>query len=252
MLLKIYQFNNYKLNGSVNSYFRPPLECSKSAPKLSSIEEIFDEEEDDLVGRYQQIYRTILKSYEQTSYWFERSKYYQRKKPLYEAKNKSVLPKSTNNCDEVEEDCSKTKNELRVTFVDEPAEVISSTENLNQSSVKQNVGEGCTSDLDQRTDFKIGGEIHSFVNPILSKGLMDQEQVSLVPVGEPLTDFSSLKVYKKRHFSDGCKDFSACSMFLSSETVNQLEQIFQTHCSFSTERDEDDHVNAKLNSTVTT
>lgn len=199
-----------------------------------------------MVGRYQQIYRTILKSYEQASYWFERSNYYQKKKPICET-NKSVQPESS---DDVEEDCSKTKNELRVTFVDEPEVLVSSTENLNQSLVK--VGEGCASDLDQRTDFKIGGEIHTFVNPILSKGLMDQEQVSLVPVGEPLTDFSSLKVYKKRHFSDGCKDFSACSMFLSSETVNQLEHIFQTHCTFSSERDEDDHVTTKLNSTVTT
>ncbi|XP_066260590.1 uncharacterized protein [Euwallacea similis] len=208
--------------------YRPPLECSKSAPKLSSIEEIFNEEEDDLFGCSQKLYKDILKSYERI-HLLERSKYYDWRKP---GGNWNKIPAVQNHTIE------PPKN---VSFVDE-------------TLVPEVLEETQTESLDQKSeilDFKIGGEVHAFVNPIISKGLMEQEQVSLVPVGEPLTDFSSLKVYKKRTFADGGKDFSACAMFLSGETVSQLEHIFQTHCSFGGDRGEEDITAGKLNTTLT-
>ncbi|KAJ8956843.1 hypothetical protein NQ318_014257, partial [Aromia moschata] len=71
-------------------------------------------------------------------------------------------------------------------------------------------------------DFKVGGGVLSRVrshekmsnsdifkycglNNIYNKAIMEQDEVSLIPVGESQTDFSSLKVYKKRNMSD-----SAC------------------------------------------
>ncbi|XP_050308913.1 protein FAM43A [Anthonomus grandis grandis] len=168
--------------------YRPPLECSKSAPKLSSIEEILGEEEipNELLTKNQQMYRNILKTYERENVALS-DKY-------------SLIKTSTN---------------------------ITTEETPKAPKKSDNV------------DFKIGGQVHpstlsnvehQFSTPILSKGFIEQEQVSLVPVGEAsLSDFSSLKVFKKKNGE--CGNNSVGYNFYN-ETVSQLDSIFQAHCSF--------------------
>ncbi|KAL1514137.1 hypothetical protein ABEB36_003446 [Hypothenemus hampei] len=255
--------------------YRPPLECSKSAPKLSSIQEIFGEEEidGDLLAATQRVYKNILKTYERGNSLSERGIFYTKRKLIVRTKNQMkpepliVLQESINNRKESVENhtnnqsvCDTTKDHC-VSFGANTEIIESSLINPNQTIL--DLVEDKAKEIEKKIDldFKIGGEVlpaikdkipnidHAYVNPILSKGLMEQEQVSLVPVGETFSDFSSLKVYKKRNVPETGKDFS-CAMFLSGENVTHLEHIFQTHCSFSSERSEDD-IGNKINSTLT-
>ncbi|KAH1001967.1 hypothetical protein HUJ04_005919 [Dendroctonus ponderosae] len=207
--------------------YRPPLECSKSAPKLSCIEETFDEEEDEAeaLRSSEKIYRNILKSYERCNQQYDHKPFTLRRRTWRsQSEHAQQAPRAPFN--------------TRI----EAAEAADDAEEKNDG-----------------LEFKIGGEvlptikgadaIPAFVNPIISKGLMEQEQVSLVPVGESHSDFSSLKVYKKRNMPEAGKDFQACTMFLSAETVTQLENIFQAHCSFGSDRAEED-LTGKISSTL--
>ncbi|CAH1128390.1 unnamed protein product [Ceutorhynchus assimilis] len=264
------------LLGTGTHNYRPPLECSKSAPKLSSIEEMYGEEEDDgdLLRRTQQIYRNILKSYEKAAnYLFERDTYwpYYKKKQAIRWSNRS---NNKNHCDIRQNnykdvDSKNIENELTSVETEEDKCDIKNnncsmrTEAENNKLTQDPILATIEETLENKKldlDFKIGGEVlpalkipdkpnidHPFV---ITKGFIDQEKVSLVPVGESHSDFSSLKVYKKRSFNDGNnKDFAACAMFLG-ESLGQLEHIFQSHCSFSGGDRSEDEITSKMNSTL--
>lgn len=208
----------------------------------------------------QQMYRNILKSYEKANFLFEQGIQY-KKNQLNRWRNGQIKKlTSGGNATGQQPLENKTEDAKRALYVNNDVlhrnRLTAICENQMNLSTIEEAKEEKKVDL----DFKIGGEVlpaikdklpnieHTFVNPIINKGLMEQEQVSLVPVGETHADFSSLKVYKKRNFSDGNKDFTACAMFFG-ENIGQLENIFQAHCSFNGDRSEEE-ISNKMNSTL--
>lgn len=262
------------------SNYRPPLERSKSAPKLCSIEEIVEEEED---PKSRTTHKKVLKHYDSTSALLDK-----RKSILESYIPKTQMTVPADICDE-----TKMKDrEPRVTFnddiinIDDRSDVI--LEELVQSSLSNDLLESCerawinalgetpdlipvdsdegslssgcesastvTSDMDQPAfpleeiveetveetpnekcktenkktdlDFKVGGSVLARVrsferiantdilkycglnnNLYNNKSLLNHEEVSLIPVGESHTDFSSLKVFKKKTVPE--RDISA-------------------------------------------
>lgn len=240
--------------------YRPPLERSKSAPKLMSIEEILEETEEETAQDSKESFRKLLKHCDSTGTLLDRRKI----NLLNKIKNNIIGPiKSTISQDEL------TKEEGHM--LDEKSEVI--LNELVENSLKNDLLESCekawytalsqkpdliplecdegslssgcesactvTSDNDHteqpqcptiselgeieeekktELDFKVGGTVLSRVrsferlsNPDIlkycginnKKQFLDQDEVSLVPVGESnQTDFSSLKVFKKRTLSE--------------------------------------------------
>lgn len=229
--------------------YRPPLERSKSAPKLTSIEEIIEEEDDNK----ENVYKRILQHYNSTNVLLLNDRYY---KKLMD--KECVVPDNNNKC------ISENNKETKVKFsdnltLDEKSDMI--LEELVASSLRNDLLETCerawynalgempdlipldsdetslssgcessTTDVEQPTtkltesidgnekktdliDFKLGGCVLSRSNTDLlkyctlnnnnnngvCKNIMGCDEVSLIPVGESQqTDFSSLKVYKKR------------------------------------------------------
>lgn len=252
--------------------YKPPLERSKSAPKLTSIEEIVEEEDDASQRSHQKMYRDLLKHCDSTSSLLDRRKKYILSK-LQEINNVNV-PVTKNDCDN---DILKKR---KVSFSDESESLILDDKSdiilqeLVQSTLSNDLLESCerawfnalgqkpdlipldsdegslssgcesttstaTSEIEQPVfstieetkegqcedsksdkktdlDFKVGGTVLSRVrsfeklsNPDIikyccfnnRKSIIEQDEVSLIPVGESQSDFSSLKVYKKRSFS---------------------------------------------------
>lgn len=248
--------------------YKPPLERSKSAPKLTSIEEIVEEEDDLSQRSHKKMYRDILKHCDSTSALLDKRKTY-----ILNRLQGINVPATQNVCDY--DDLKKRK----VSFSDESdslilddksdmilAELSTLSNDLLEScerawfnalgqkpdlipldSDEGSLSSGCestsstvTSDIEQQVfptieekneildeegkpekktdlDFKVGGTVLSRVrsfeklsNPDLikycgfnnRKSIIDQDEVSLIPVGETQSDFSSLKVYKKRSLSD--------------------------------------------------
>ncbi|KAJ8979523.1 hypothetical protein NQ317_004127 [Molorchus minor] len=258
--------------------YKPPLERSKSAPKLTSIEEIV-EEEDDIFQSSHKMYKDILKHYDSTNNLLDRRKTCIANK-LKETN--PVVPLDKNICDEKE----MLNRQIKVHFSDDVANLALDErsdmilEELIQNSLRNDLLESCerawynalggkpdlipfesdegslssgcesastvmsdteqpvfptineiideiheqevnTSLVERKTDldFKVGesmlirvrsqeknshNEILKYcgLNSIYSnKAIMEQDEVSLIPVGESQTDFSSLKVYKRRGIS---------------------------------------------------
>lgn len=294
--------------GSQN--YRPPLEHSRSAPKLSSIEEIFGEEEDDIFNSSRQIYAKILKSYENGNFSLA-----QRKKYISNNVIGKTFPKSdtkqchNNNLDENINNCivngdseskdahvnkvnslneslksddnpyskttynNKTGNILpdkRTTLTEERSELTKCTticDNEKRPLITSEDVRSKDAETEKKVDldFRIGEPVlptiknfekipsidHKFINPFISKGFLEQEQVSLVPVGETQSDFSSLKVYKKRSFPDGHKDIHIpCTIFQTGEVLTQIENGDQTNTCCSGENRYEEEITNKVNSAL--
>lgn len=250
--------------------YKPPLERSKSAPKLTSIEEIVEEE--DIFQSSQKIYKEILKHYDSTS-----SLLCKRKNLMHKKHSDTTVPAREQFCDGkgVINRKIKFENGMEDLTFDEKSDII--LEELVQNSLRNDLLESCErawfnalrekpdliphdsdegslssgcesastviSDIEQ-VIFPTINEVHEeetakavygkktdvdFIveNSMLSrvkgfekisntdilkycglnsvynnKPILDQNEVSLIPVGENHSDFSSLKVYKKRSMSD--------------------------------------------------
>ncbi|KAJ8910214.1 hypothetical protein NQ315_013791 [Exocentrus adspersus] len=257
--------------------YRPPLERSKSAPKLTSIEETA--EEGDIFHASHNIYKEILKCYESSNIFFEKKKSY----GVTKLRNGNIiLPGEHYICEEKDMLSRQIKfdNESKDLILDEKSDMI--LEELVQNSLRNDLLESCEeawfnalnkrpvlishncdngslsrecnsagtmSDRDHvifpiindvihevqekeagksmldirktELDLKIEGNVLSQVKNLgkttntdifkycglnvtcSNKTILDQdEEVSLIPVGESQSDFSSLKVYKKRSLSE--------------------------------------------------
>ncbi|XP_028144666.1 uncharacterized protein LOC114338271 [Diabrotica virgifera virgifera] len=247
--------------------YRPPLERSKSAPKLMSIEEIIEEEDDVFQDSKESIkLKRLLQHCNSSSNVLDRRKLYILS--TIRSNSNPVPVKEKNGDATVNTDGREETEHL---MLDEKSEVI--LNELVENSLKNDLLESCEKawfnalgqkpdlipiesdegslssgcesagtavsesepmfptfneleileeegqELEKKTelDFKVGGAVLSRVrsferlsNPDLlkycginnKKQFLDQEEVSLVPVGETQTDFSSLKVFKRRTLSD--------------------------------------------------
>ncbi|CAH0556456.1 unnamed protein product [Brassicogethes aeneus] len=248
--------------------YRPPLERSKSAPKLTSIEELIEEEEE--APKKPRHPSRKLKHYDSASALLDK-----RKTVLesYSSRPQVFVP-VTESCDEP----AVKPREIKVTFNDEIVNISFDEksdmilEELVQSSLSNDflvscerawisaLGEtadclpvdsdegslssGCesastvNSDAKQESaeesiveakpenkktelDFKVGGSVLARVrsferiansdilkycglntNMYSNKSMLAHEEVSLIPIGESQTDFSSLKVFKKKNSTE--------------------------------------------------
>lgn len=277
--------------------YRPPLECSRSAPKLSSIEESYAEEQEDIFKSSHQLYVNILKSFEKCDLSLERRNKYNSmlnktlkkndtetfKQTLGNRINNCILNKSITQVNKEPTDppsadsvrCSTIVNKIenvssenRTSFETDINSDLARRTILTDSD-KPSATEDCKtneneSDKMKDLDFKIGGVVlppiknfekipsidHNFINPYITKGLLEQEQVSLIPVGESQSDFSSLKVYKKKGFCEGAKDLHIpCTIFQSCDNLTN-ENLDQTHSSFSSDYRYEEEISNKINSAL--
>ncbi|XP_030748224.1 uncharacterized protein LOC115876554 [Sitophilus oryzae] len=261
--------------GSQN--YRPPLERSKSAPKLSSIEEILEEE--DIFKSSRQIYKEILKYYDCANIFDYHNKHITKnntnRSPL---KEKNSQRHSVSFSDqEIKEILLETKEDDLETLTDNSlATDESNTDNTSYEDERfdESLEDASTNDsdsirdpneADKRTelDFKIGGTVLptvksleklqtidlKVVGPYVNKCLLGQEEVSLIPVGETETDFSSLKVYKKRSMSECGKDLLMYSIFHSSD-VAQNEKDDEARSTSSESSLYEDDLSSKIDHIV--
>lgn len=233
--------------------YRPPLERSKSAPKLTSIEENLEEDEEIFEGRPRNT--KILRHSDSTGVLLD------KRKALFLklAPPQPVLESVEDDREEETEEETTKDTYSRVKFsddddlLDEKSNMILAQ--LAQDAMRNDLIESCerswfrkrdetpdlipldsdegslssgcesvstvTSDSSEPSfptiseenetkkktelDFKIGGCVLSRVRdaePEVRRysglGLLENDEVSLIPVGETQSDFSSLKVYKKR------------------------------------------------------
>lgn len=251
--------------------YKPPLERSKSAPKLTSIEEIVEEEDDVSQRSHKKMYKDILKHCDSTSALLDKRKTYILSK-LQEI-NSINVPAIQNVCDNDKKRKVSFTDACETLMLDDKSDII--LQELVESTLSNDLLESCerawfnalgqkpdlipldsdegslssgcestsstvTSDIEQPVfptieeknevqdeenktekktdlDFKVGETVLSRVrsfeklsNPDLikfcgfnnRKSILDQDEVSLIPVGESQSDFSSLKVYKKRNVTD--------------------------------------------------
>ncbi|KAG5870571.1 hypothetical protein JTB14_029719 [Gonioctena quinquepunctata] len=228
--------------------YKPPLERSKSAPKLTSIEEII-EEEDDVFQSSKKLYKDILKHCDSTSSLLDRRKSHLNRfhnytvVPAHQNKGPPKTKVSFNNLEQsvlsndLLESCERawfnalnqkpdlippdsdegslsSGCESAGTATSEMDEPVFSTMNNNEVQEKE-------SEFQKKTDldFRVGGTVLSVVrsfektanpdilkfcgmNNVKKRLLLEHGEVSLIPVGENQTDFSSLKVFKRRSISD--------------------------------------------------
>lgn len=258
------------LSTGSNNY-RPPLERSKSAPKLTSIEENLEEEDDIFEGR-PRVNGKLLRHSGSTGVLLDKRKFLLDRLNRAYAPAQTIVPVLESVDDVDEENCcperfSKVKFSDEDDLLDEKSELILAQ--LAQDALKNDLIESCervwfrndapdlippdsdegslssgcesastvTSDeqpvfasvpeeqeveivtearVEKRKtelDFKVGGYMLTRVRSLDGEGRQywQNEEVSLIPVGESQSDFSSLKVYKKRAFSDsdqGARQFS--------------------------------------------
>lgn len=244
--------------------YRPPLERSKSAPKLTMIEESIGEEDEDCTENYGRIagfsiggnFR-ILRHCDSTSILIDKRQALRRR--LSETSNLRI-PSPINDKTEdsgqsnheetiIEESVDERSNRILEEIVSESLHANKEDQNIDLSwfrrtdipadlipldSDEGSLSSGCESastvtseaepvqsvDEPKKTepDFKVGGTVLSRVTSLerltncadvrkycnlkhslrIAQEVPDTEEVSLIPVGESQTDFSSLKVYKKR------------------------------------------------------
>lgn len=203
--------------------YKPPLERSKSAPKLTSIEENLEEEEEPFEGR-----RRLLKHSDSAGALLD------KRKSLLLRLNETIVPVP----EAPEESLLDEKSEMILAELAQNAYKNDLIESCEQSwfstrnvtpdlilldSDEGSLSSGCesastvSSEEKAEFDFKVGGAVTPRVCTDLRKyclgvdsseitpvkycppGLgLENEEVSLVPVGETQSDFSSLRVYKKR------------------------------------------------------
>lgn len=239
--------------------YRPPLERSKSAPKLSSIEENLEEEEEIFEGRPRN-YRA-LKHSDSTGVLLDKRKHVLMKLNGIYAPSLTIVP-DLEKVEDVQEEQDEAGDRVSYNdeddLLDEKSNIILAQ--LAQDAMKNDLIESCerswyrksleapdlipltpdgdegslssgcesvstvTSEDSDKTepyhqeeskkrapeiDFKVGGCVLSrMLDPHAdmrrhcsmksSLSLLEQDEVSLIPVGESQCDFSSLKVYKKR------------------------------------------------------
>ncbi|XP_017784797.1 PREDICTED: uncharacterized protein LOC108568307 [Nicrophorus vespilloides] len=219
--------------GSTN--YRPPLERSKSAPKLTMIEENLEEDEEIFEGRPRN--PKILKHCDSVGAILE------KRNSLRNMLNstKTIFPIDESEADEkMFEYSMDDRSELILGKLVEDTFASDLLESCNMGNWLRNyekpddegsLSSGCesastvTSDNDQpgftvileeldeesenkkaELDFKVGGCVLSRVKSFektgkyctLNNNLLEPDEVSLIPVGESHPDFSSLKVFKKR------------------------------------------------------
>lgn len=201
--------------------YKPPLERSKSAPKLTSIEENLEEEEEHFEGRPRLLHSDSAGAL------------LDKRKSLLLRLNETIVPVP----ETPEESLLDEKSELILAELAQNALKNDLIESCEQSwfttrngtpdlipldSDEGSLSSGCesastVSDEKAEFDFKVGGSVtprvcadvrskycmglESAETPIkyCPPGLgLENEEVSLVPVGETQSDFSSLRVYKKR------------------------------------------------------
>ncbi|GLV41598.1 uncharacterized protein CBL_06827 [Carabus blaptoides fortunei] len=240
--------------------YRPPLERSKSAPKLTMIEESVGEEDEDCAESYPRIARftigsnfRLLRHCDSTSTLIDKRQALRRR--LSETSNLRRIPvneKSAEPAHEetiIEEAGDERSNRILEEIVAESFRTEKNEQNIDMSwfrrtdipadlipldSDEGSLSSGCESastvtseaeaaqSLDDpkkpEPDFKVGGTVLSRVTSLerltncadvrkycnlkhslrVAQEFPDTDEVSLIPVGESQTDFSSLKVYKKR------------------------------------------------------
>lgn len=245
--------------------YRPPLERSKSAPKLTSIEENLEEDEEIFEGRPRN--PKVLRHSDSTGVLLDKRKALLLKLPP----SPTIRPVLESVEDEeAEEEATSTYSRVKFSNDDDLLDEQSNRilEQLAQDAMRNDLIESCerswfrkrdetpdlipldsdegslssgcesvstvTSDSDQPifptiseeneakkktelVDFKIGGCVLSRVRdaePEVRRysglGLLETDEVSLIPVGETQSDFSSLKVYKKRASLEAGQNLNNC------------------------------------------
>lgn len=113
--------------------YKPPLERSKSAPKLTSIEEIIEEEEE-IPEPNKNVYKKILRHYDSTSALLDKRKTFVRKLQESYQPPTSIVPVSEDICDE-------SSKEILDLTLDEKSDLI--LEELVQNSLRNDLLESC-------------------------------------------------------------------------------------------------------------
>lgn len=114
--------------------YRPPLERSKSAPKLTSIEEILEEEED-VAEAKNNVYKKILRHYDSTSALLDKRKIY-----LLNLQKPSIVP-VREICDEPSIIQKNSIDESLEMALDDKSDMI--LEELVQNSLRNDLLESC-------------------------------------------------------------------------------------------------------------
>lgn len=201
--------------------YKPPLERSKSAPKLTSIEENLEEEEEHFEGRPR------LQHSDSAGALLD------KRKSLLLRLNETIVPVPETPEETLLDEKSElilaelAQNALKNDLIESCEQSWFSTRNgtpdlIPLDSDEGSLSSGCesastVSEEKAEFDFKVGGSVTPRVCPdVRSKYCMgvensetpikycppglglENEEVSLVPVGETQSDFSSLRVYKKR------------------------------------------------------
>lgn len=260
--------------GSTN--YRPPLERSKSAPKLTMIEENFLEEDEENDEEYRRLSpmnagRNLkMRHCDSTSALLDKRQALRQRlaetsnlripSPIQDEKNEDTVPTRNDRIEFnvthepiIEETVDERSNRILEELVAETLHHNSekddnidlswfrrsdlTTDLIPLDSDEGSLSSGCesaastvaseaeppqsaTSEENRKTepDFKVGGAVLSRVTGLerlancadvrkycklnhslrVTQEVPDAEEVSLIPVGESQTDFSSLKVYKKR------------------------------------------------------
>lgn len=202
--------------------YKPPLERSKSAPKLTSIEENLEEEEEPFEGRPR-----LLKHSDSAGALLD------KRKSLLLRLNETIVPVPETPEETLLDEKSEmilaelAQNALRNDLIESCEQSWFSTRNGNPDLIpldsdEGSLSSGCesastVSEEKAEFDFKVGGVVTPRVCSDMRKYCMgmdssdvisvkycppglglENEEVSLVPVGETQSDFSSLRVYKKR------------------------------------------------------
>lgn len=138
--------------------YKPPLERSKSAPKLTSIEEILEEEEEVPEGNHKQhVYKKILRHYDSTSALLDKRKAFVRKLQGAYQPSESIVPVHEDICDDPK------KDEEVEPSLDERSDMI--LEELVQSSLGNDLLESC-----ERAWFNALGEKPDLIPPDSDEG----------------------------------------------------------------------------------
>lgn len=255
--------------GSTN--YRPPLERSKSAPKLTMIEENLGEEDEEFSEDYKKIAAftvkgcvRVLKHCDSVSSLIDKRLALRQR--LAETSGLRIPPRIDDNEEEMEE-IEEQENrineypggeEMEEQHIDEknnriledlPPDSEHKDDDLSWfrrtdiqndiiplDSDEGSLSSGCESastfnSAEEQTpteetnkpepEFKVGGTVLSSIDRLtnctdvrkycglkhhlrMCQEIPDAEEVSLIPVGETPSDFSSLKVFKKRAEKDSC------------------------------------------------
>ncbi|CAH1368719.1 unnamed protein product [Tenebrio molitor] len=147
--------------------YKPPLERSKSAPKLTSIEEMLEEEEE-VPETNKNVYKKILRHYDSTSALLDKRKTFVRKLQETYQPPGNIVPVREDICDEAGH---RDKKEQKVNFseeileltLDEKSDMI--LEELMQNSLRNDLLESC-----ERAWFNALGEKPDLIPPDSDEG----------------------------------------------------------------------------------